>query len=146
LEIRLVEFESDVVTSTPMKRQWFELGKKAMAGTVLGVEMIAMLETFDGVTRLPEEGRLARALDMTSIQPELFVQVVGGIVKFPLYVEPAARTIVSPQVEALMALWKLVAFPDGTLRIQLEPVVNVGQAEVPCVGRVRFTVFCGNVG
>jgi hypothetical protein len=39
-----------------------------------------------------------------------------------------------------------VASPDGTLRIQFEPVVNVGHVEVPCVGRVRLTVFCGNVG
>jgi hypothetical protein len=61
-------------------------------------------------------------------------------------VEPASNTSVSPQVAALMAFCKLCVSPEGTLRIQLEPVVNVGQAVAPCVGRVRSTVFCGNVG
>lgn len=45
-----------------------------------------------------------------------------------------------------MALWKPVALPAGTLRTQLEPVVNVGQVEVPWTGKARLTVFCGSVG
>ena len=52
-----------------------------------------------------------------------------------MYVEPAMRTIVSPQVELLMAFWRETAFPAGTFRTV--PV---------CVGMVKFTVACGSVG
>lgn len=114
-----------------------------MAGKPLGVEILGMSAASEGRTLLPLGGKLLKALDMISIHPE---QEVAGMAKFPLYVEPATRTIVSPQVAALMAFRKLVASPDGTLRIQLEPVVNVGQVEVPCGGRLRLTVSCGNVG
>ena len=104
---------------------------------------MGIFEMFDGPTRFPGAGRLFIALDTISIHPE---QEVAGIVKFPLYVEPAARTIVSPHFAALMALCSAALFPAGTVRIQLEPLVIVGQADVPCVGSVRSTVFCGKVG
>jgi hypothetical protein len=67
---------------------------------VLGVETVAILDALEGPTLLPGEGKLAREFDTISIHPE---QEVEGMVKFPLYVEPAARTIVSPQVDALIA-------------------------------------------
>jgi hypothetical protein len=67
---------------------------------VLGVEIVAIFEELEGLTRIPGAGKFPIALDRISIHPE---QAVAGIVKFPLYVEPATSTIVSPQVEALMA-------------------------------------------
>ena len=82
-------------------RQWFELGKNASAGLTFGVEIIAILEAFNGPTRVPGEGMFAIALDSITIQPE---HEVEGMVKFPLYVEPAASCIVSPQVAAFIAL------------------------------------------
>jgi hypothetical protein len=53
--------------------------------------------------------------------------------------------MVSPHVAALRALWKLEALEPG-VRIQFEPVVRVGQLEVPCAGIVKLTVATGNVG
>ena len=72
-----------------------------MAGPVLGVERIAMFEAFDGPTRFPGAGKLPIALDTISIQPE---HEVEGMVKFPVYVVPAARMMVSPHAAALIAL------------------------------------------
>lgn len=86
-----------------MIRQWFDPGKNAKAGEIFGVEMIGIFGAFDGPTRLPGAGRLARSLETISIHPELPVQDFAGMVKLPLYVEPATRTIVSPQLDALMA-------------------------------------------
>jgi len=108
--------------------------------------MVAIFATLLGPMRYPGGGNFDAALDFITIQPELPLQEVAGIVKFPLYVEPAARTIVSPHVAALIALCNAAPFPAGTVRIQLDPLVNVGQADVPCVGRVRSTDFCGSVG
>ena len=71
---------------------------------MFGVEIIGIFEAVDGPTRFPDAGRLANALETISIQPELLVQEVAGMVKFPLYEDPAARTMVSPQAAALMAL------------------------------------------
>jgi hypothetical protein len=67
-----------------MSRQWLEFVKNAKSGRLLGVETVAMFETFDGLTRLFGAGKLAVALDLITIHPELFVQVVAGMVKFPL--------------------------------------------------------------
>src|SRR5271156_5329520 len=96
------------------------------------VTSVAMLDTLEGPTLLPGDGRLATALDSITIQPE---QEVEGTVKFPLYVEPAARTIVSPQLALLMSFCNVAASPSGTFHR-----VPVG------TGMVRSTVACGRVG
>jgi hypothetical protein len=88
-----------------------------------------MLLTLAGPTRFPLAGRLETELETISIHPS---HVVAGMVKFPLYCEPAGRTIVSPHDAALIARCNDVPFPPGTKRIQLVPVVNEGQAEAPC--------------
>jgi hypothetical protein len=78
------ELETEVVISTPIKRQWFEPELNCSAAVVLGVEITAILEAFDGLTLFPDAGKLAAALDSTTIHPELLVQEVEGTVKFPL--------------------------------------------------------------
>ena len=107
-----------------------------MAGDVFGEDTVAMLAMLAGPTRFPLAGRLDKELETISIHPE---QVVAGMVKFPLYDEPAERTIVSPQDAALIARCSDVAFPAGTRRIQFVPLITEGQAELPCWGKVTDT-------
>ena len=58
-----------------------------------------------------------------------------GMVKLPVYVEPAASTIVSPHVAALIADCSALAFPAPTFRTV--PV---------CTGIVTSTEAFGSVG
>ena len=92
---------------------------------------VAILARDEGVTRVPG-GKLEIPLDWIRIQP---VQDLLGSVQFPEKVEPAGSTIVSPQIEELMAVCSPVESPATTFR-----------TVPPWVGIVRLTVAWGRTG
>lgn len=88
-----------------------EAAKVKTGFAVLAVR-VAILARDEGVTRVPE-GKLEIPLDWIRIQP---AQDLLGSVQFPKKVEPAGRTIVSPQVDELIKVCSPVESPATTLR------------------------------
>src|SRR4051812_840792 len=70
------------VISSPMKRHLWAPSDILITGVLsLRVVSVGIPDTCDGPTRWPGNGKLARALETTTIHP---AQEVAGMVKFPV--------------------------------------------------------------